>query len=158
MKSNLQKNQDHASNVDHISRVDEQKLRSPSNKFQNFKKFNNSCKFQQKNHRRGQFPTGTKSFQASQQIKAGDDISLSVNTVKHFVSKIDERFTFSKNETPCPIPDIAINKVLETITSTNDNHTEQSQYMRQLMKKICPASLTNTPNLMSPKARVTIYR
>ena len=44
------------------------------------------------NHNNGQFPTGTVSFQASQQIKPGNDISLS-STMKHFLSRIGEKYT-----------------------------------------------------------------
>ena len=48
------------------------------------------------NHNSGQSPTGPISFQASQQIKVGDDISLSVNKIKHFLSKIGEKYSLQK--------------------------------------------------------------
>ena len=35
-------------------------------------------------------PTGTISFQVSKQVKPGDDISLTVNLIKDFLSKIGE--------------------------------------------------------------------
>ena len=59
----------------------------PNNKLQNYEKSNSSHKFCRNNHNSGQFPTGTTSLQASQQIKAGDGISLKVNTIKHFSAR-----------------------------------------------------------------------
>ena len=42
------------------------------------------------------FPTGTLSFQVSQQIRSGDDLSVSINTSKQFLRKIGEKYGFSK--------------------------------------------------------------
>ena len=68
----------------------------PSNNFQNYKKINNSHKFCQKNYNSGQFPAGTLPFQASQQIKAVDDILMSVNIINCFLSKIGEKYYLTK--------------------------------------------------------------
>ena len=68
----------------------------PTNKFPKYKKVNNPQMFCQKNHNSDHFHTGTISFQASQQIREGDDVLLSVNTIKHFLGKIGEKYTLQK--------------------------------------------------------------
>ena len=42
------------------------------------------------------FPTGTLSFQASQPIQTGNDMSVSTDTIKWFLGKISERYSFKK--------------------------------------------------------------
>ena len=88
------KNQDHASNaVDHISRGG-MKIKNYSNdKSQNYKKIDYPHKFWQNYHNNSQFPTCTISFQASKQVKLGDDILSTVNMIKCFISKIGDKFT-----------------------------------------------------------------
>ena len=43
-------------------------------------------------------PTGTLSFQASQQIKSGNDISFSINTIKCFLGKLCEKYSLKKKK------------------------------------------------------------
>ena len=64
--------------VDHILQSRYMKNKDQPNKFWNYKKIDNSHRFHQNIHDSCQFPTDTISFQTSQKIKAGDDISLSV--------------------------------------------------------------------------------
>ena len=42
------------------------------------------------------FPAGTLSFQASQPIRSGKDISVSIDTIKWFLGKIGEKHSFKK--------------------------------------------------------------
>ena len=42
------------------------------------------------------FLVGTLSFQASQQISSGDDISVIIDTIKCFIGKIGEKYSFKK--------------------------------------------------------------
>ena len=85
-----------------------------------YKKTNNSHKFHQNNCNSGQFPAGNLSFQASQQIKPGDHISLSVSIMKHFTGRIGEKYTLqkkSKTSLDAPISQaVTVNEVTETIT------------------------------------------
>ena len=42
------------------------------------------------------FPTETLSFQASQPIRSSKDILVSTDTIKHFLGKIEERYSFRR--------------------------------------------------------------
>ena len=54
----------------------------------------------------------------------GDDISLSVNTIKHFYGKLGEKYTFQKKSTtpsdPPKSQNLTVNEIVETITMTDD--------------------------------------
>ena len=119
----------------------------PNNKFQNYKKIDNPEEFCQNKHATGQFPTGTLSLQASQPTKAGDKISLSVNTIKHFLGKIGEKDALQKkSNTPSNTPmspDVAINEVMETISMTNDNHTDKTEPVNKTVDEDDLLSLTD---------------
>ena len=62
---------------------------------------------------------------------AVDDISLSVDTRKHFLSKIGERYALQKKSNikfDAPKSQgVLINEVTKTITMTNDNHTDRTE-------------------------------
>ena len=69
----------------------------PNNKFQKYKIINNPYKLCQNKYTNGQFPTGAISFQASQQIKAGDDISIECQHNKvFFFGKMGEKYTLQR--------------------------------------------------------------
>ena len=93
-----------------------------NNKVQNYKKINNSHKF---------LPTGTIYFQASQQIKPGDDILLSVSKMKHFLSTIGEKYTLQKkSNTSSDAPNsqhFMLNEVTETIITMDDKQTDTAE-------------------------------
>ena len=79
-------------------------------------------------HNNGMFPTGTISFQASKQVKPGDDISSTVKMLKCFLSKLGNHYTLQvKSNTLSDIPkqEVTVNEVMETITLIHDNgHSE----------------------------------
>ena len=86
-----------------------------------------------------QFPTGTLSFQESQQIKPYDDILMSVSTIKHFLGRIGRKYTLKKKiNTSSDAPsshNVRVNEVMETMTTTSDNkETHQMQHKKQLTK------------------------
>ena len=145
--------------MDNIFRADVWKKGHPNNQFQNYKGIDNSHKFHQNNHNSCQFPTGTMSFQVSQQIKPGDDISFSVNTIKHFRSRIGEKYALQKKTNTLwdatKLQDIVIHEVMETITMMNDNKIEQS--VHEAADEIYRASLINTSTWCYP-IKLTIYR
>ena len=58
---------------------------------QNCNRNDNSHKFHDNRKTKSMLPMGALSFQASQQIKSGDDISLSINPIKCFPGKIDKK-------------------------------------------------------------------
>ena len=125
------------------------KNKGHSNTSPRTRKTNNSHKFHQNNCNSSTFTAGTLSFQASHQIKPGNDISLSVNTVKHFLSRKGEKYTLQKKlNTSSDAPnsqDVMVNEVMETITTTNvKKQTQQSQQTKQLMEKIYRASSIST--------------
>ena len=68
------------------------------NKFQNYKKPYNAHKIDKNIHSSSQFSTGALSFQLPQHVKPGDNISLNVNTNKHFLSKLGEKYTLQKSQ------------------------------------------------------------
>ena len=51
-------------------------------------KIDNLLKFYDNRNDNSTFSTGTLSLQASQQIKSGDDISFSINSIKCFLRKV----------------------------------------------------------------------
>ena len=82
-------------------------------------------------HDNCQFPTGIISFQVSKQVKPGDDISSTANIIKCFLGKIGKKYTFQKrSNTPSSIPklqEIAVNKVMETITYTHNSQADRAE-------------------------------
>ena len=43
------------------------------------------------------FPTGTLLFQASQPIRSGKDVPVSMNAMKHFLDQLGEKYSLQKN-------------------------------------------------------------
>ena len=126
-----------------------------NNKFQNHKRINNPHKFCKISHNSGQFNIDTISFQASQQVKAGNEILLIGNTTKVFLSKTGEKYTLQKKSNiPSNAPktqDVAKNEVMETIIMTNDSDTDctepvhkatDEQDLLNLFDQYCNLSLT----------------
>ena len=71
-----------------------------NSKFQNkttqkHKKNNYANRFHNKTSN-NTFPMGTLSFQTSQPIRSSKDMSVSPDTIKCFLSKIEERYSFKK--------------------------------------------------------------
>ena len=63
------------------------------------------------------FPTGALSFQVSQQIKSGDDLSVSINTIKHFLRKGRENIASRRNyfiHESLMSPEVTVNAVKES--------------------------------------------
>ena len=52
----------------------------------------------------GQFPTEIISFQASNQVKLGDDISSTVQMIKCFLSELGKNYTLQSSNTQSNIP------------------------------------------------------
>ena len=82
------------------------------------------------------FPTGTLSFQASQQIRPGDGISFNINMIKCFLGINRQKIKFKKKKQDIPSkdlksPEAAINEIIETIIMKiilivmNQNITQQ---------------------------------
>ena len=69
--------------------TDQSKKRSQSlsSTRQNYKRIDNPQNFHNNGNNNNIFPTGTLSFHISQQIKPDDNISSSINTIKHFLRK-----------------------------------------------------------------------
>ena len=67
---------------------------------------------------------GILSFQESQQIKPGDDISLEVSTIKHFLARLGEKYTLQKKSNLSPnasnSKDVLVNELIETAIMTDD--------------------------------------
>ena len=107
----------------HFQNMSKNKCHS-NNMLQNYKKAHNSHKFNENTHNSSQFPTLTLSFQASQQVQPGGDISLSVNTIKHFLSKLSEKYTLQKKSTtpsdPAKSQNVTVNEIVEIVTMTDD--------------------------------------
>ena len=111
------------------------KNKGTSNKFQNYKKINNSFKLHQNNHNNSEFPTGNLSFQASQKIGPDDEIALSVSTIKHFYGRVGEKYTLQKKSNTSVDPpnsqDVMVNVVMETINKTETKTNRYSTVSRQ---------------------------
>ena len=133
MKSSLQKNQDHASNViNDIFRTgtwstkvtpkeNSRTTRKPIVVTSTTKKLNIAVSFLHV-----LYP-----FQEPQQIKPGDDISLSVSTIKHFLGGIGEKYTFQKkSNTSLDAPTsqhVTVKEVMENITKMDDKQTDTAE-------------------------------
>ena len=74
-------------------------------------------------------PTGTLSFQASQPFRSSNDVSIRIDTIKSFLGKLGQKYSFKKesdshHENPIST-ESSVNKVMETlIASTNDPATQ----------------------------------
>ena len=72
------------------------------------------------NNKSNMFPMGTLSFQASQPIRSGNDMLVSIDTIKCFLGKIGERYSFKKK------PDSQIENFNRTICKlSNGNHSDR---------------------------------
>ena len=80
---------------------------------------------------------------------------MSVNTIKHFLGEISEKYTLpKKSNTPLDTPksqEVAINEVMETITKTNDNDTDRTEPVHKTTNEDDLLSLFDQySELMSP--------
>ena len=71
------------------------------------------------------FPTGMLSFLTSQKIRSSDIMSISIDTIRHFLEKIGEKYTFknkpnNQHENPKP-SEPTINKVMQGIIINENN-------------------------------------
>ena len=102
-------------------------------------KTNNSHKFFENNCNSSHFSTGTLSFHASQQIKPGDDISLSVDPIKHFLGKSGERYTLQNKSNASPnspkSQDVSANEITENITTTDDKQIDKTESVHKVLNE-----------------------
>ena len=118
--------------VDHSFRKDSPKMKAtPIKSPETTSKLDNSFKAWKNSHKNGQHLTAIISFQLSKQKKSGDTISLTVNAIKHFLSRIGEKYTLHKksntsNDTPKSW-EAAVKEVMKTITSTYYIHTYKAE-------------------------------
>ena len=110
-----------------------------NDKFQNYQKIDNPQKSRQNYHKNDQFPTATILYQASKQVKPGDDISLTINMIKHLFSKINKKYTLlKKSNTLSNIPksqEGTGNEVMETITLTHNSLTDRAEPLHKAANK-----------------------
>ena len=68
-----------------------------NNKFQNklATQHTQKCNNKTNNH---MFPTGTSLFQASQPVTPGKDVSLSMDDIKHLLSRLWEKYSLQKEQ------------------------------------------------------------
>ena len=94
------------------------------------------------------FPVGTLSFQASEPIRSGKDMLLSIDTIKFFFSKIGERYSIKRKLGSQVKNNIStessVNEVMETITAVECTIYPRStwQSIRNYFDQFC--------GLMSP--------
>ena len=78
------------------------------------------------------FPMGTLLFQASQPDRSGKDMLVSIDTIKCFLDKIGERYSFNKKpdsqveKKMSPGP--SVNEVMETIMKDENEPSTQDQF------------------------------
>ena len=80
------------------------------------------------------FPTGTLPFQISQQIRLGESMSVSIDTIKYFKGKIGEKYSFKKilnNQENPKSPEQTIDEVMETIV-TNKNYPASEELINDV--------------------------
>ena len=131
--------------------------------FQNYKKSSNSHKCHQNNHKSGQFTAGTLSFQASQQIKPANDISLNASTIKHFLNRIGEKYTLQKklntSSKASNSQDVTVKAVIETATANDDEQIDTVEPANNAPdKEDLPSLLDQYSDLMSSNSGLTIQR
>ena len=76
------------------------------------------------------FSTGTLSFQESQQIRPGDNMSLSIDTIKCFIAKIQEKYSLKKksnSQENSKSLEPTANEVIETIVKMRINQLVRKQ-------------------------------
>ena len=66
------------------------KFQKQDNHTTNYKRNNFTQSFHDNRNKSIMFPTGVLSLQVSQQIRSDDDMSVSINRIKHFLRKIGE--------------------------------------------------------------------
>ena len=69
------------------------------------------------------FPTGTLSFQESQQIWPCDDMPVSIDTIKHLIGKLGEMYSFknkSNNHENSKSSETTVNEVIVSINNKQE--------------------------------------
>ena len=99
------------------------------------------------------FLTSSLSFQASQQIKPCEGNSLSVSTIKHFLSRMGEKYTLQKMSNTSSDPgsqDVTVNEAMEPITMMDDKQTDTAESAHKAANEEDLLSFFNQPSdLMS---------
>ena len=90
---------------------------------------------------------GTLSFQASHKIESNDDISLSINSIKCFLGKMDEKYSLKKKPDKPPkdlkSPDITINEITEAITTIHNTQSNEGRRSTKTIRAILQLYTSN---------------
>ena len=100
------------------------------------------------------FPSGTLSFQASQEIRSGKDISLNINTTKFFLGKIGEQYNLKMKTHNTPEDSKSMESTIMKPWKISSQMRRilivRYQNRNQLRRKICLSYLSNTLTLPRP--------
>ena len=98
--------------------------------------------------------TGTLSFLASQPIRSSKDMLVSIDTIKHFLSKIGEMFSFKKKQESqhenAASSESSVSEVMEAVMTNENDPSSQDAVCNVIDEHELKELFDQFSGLMSP--------